>query len=33
MSALEALINRHTVTGERYVAATMSEIDTEQFTD
>jgi aryl-alcohol dehydrogenase-like predicted oxidoreductase len=33
MAALDALINRHTVTGDRYVAATQAEIDTEQFED
>ena len=33
MAALDAHINRHTITGERYVAATMAEIDTEQFAD
>ncbi|MGI9261378.1 MAG: aldo/keto reductase [Woeseiaceae bacterium] len=27
------IINRHTVTGDRYVAATLAEIDTEQFGD
>ena len=31
MAALDAHINRQTVTGERYVPATMAEIDTEQF--
>jgi aryl-alcohol dehydrogenase-like predicted oxidoreductase len=33
MTSLDALINRHTVCGERYVPATMAEIDTEQFGD
>lgn len=28
-----AIVNRHTVTGDRYAAATQAEIDTEQFTD
>ncbi len=28
---LDALINRHTIAGERYIAATQAEIDTENF--
>ena len=33
IAAIDQLINRHTVIGERYVAATQAEIDTEQFDD
>jgi diketogulonate reductase-like aldo/keto reductase len=31
MARLDALINRHTVHGARYNAATQTEIDTEEF--
>jgi len=31
MAQLDALINRHSVTGTRYNAATQTEIDTEEF--
>ena len=31
LDAADAIINRRTVTGDRYVAATLAEIDTEQF--
>jgi hypothetical protein len=30
-SRLDALVNRHTVVGARYNAATQTEIDTEEF--
>jgi len=33
VARLDALINRHTVAGPRYNAATQPEIDTEQFAD
>jgi aryl-alcohol dehydrogenase-like predicted oxidoreductase len=31
LDAADSIINRHTVTGDRYAAATLAEIDTEQF--